>query len=522
MSSQIHGVLDFNKNLLFGGIFVLSVIVGIALKKRKERLTGLPVMTGYGSDHERALMDGTERYPNSPFVVETTPPLVILPMCVLEDFKNAHADRVSFHAEQRKTMVAEYTGVFRHNPQMAEAISSDLNRSLASTLTEVEEEIGWVFAKELGAPQEWTTFPLYAKTVRVVARLTSGVFVGPRMARDDEWTNLLLNLVVSFLRARDAIKRFPSFIQPIAAKLIPELRVLNQHLREMGKMLQPIINDVLLKQPEKNKNELKIDAEAGTEAQEGNFMTWISKRLNTVDADNLARAQLSLSFASVHTTTNALTFVLLDLASRPEYTQPLRDEIEEIIKEDNVELDDHGVLRFKQTSLAKLKKLDSFIKESQRMYKNPVSLLRLAMKDLTLSTGHKVPKGSRMAFNQRAVHTSPMTETYSPAYNPPENKSPHDFDGFRFYNLRNMPGKANKHLAVTVSPESLIFGYGVHACPGRFFAINEMKVIIVELLRNWDFRMPIPSQNSESMRHLLDLFIVPPREAQIELRRRKV
>ena len=78
-----------------------------------------------------------------------------------------------------------------------------------------------------------------------------------------------------------------------------------------------------------------------------------------------------MSFASVNTTTNALVFIVLDLAARPEYTQPLRDEIEEVVKQDNVEEDEYGVLRFKQSSLAKLWKLDSFMKESSRMSKNP-------------------------------------------------------------------------------------------------------------------------------------------------------
>lgn len=77
-----------------------------------------------------------------------------------------------------------------------------------------------------------------------------------------------------------------------------------------------------------------------------------------------------MSFASINTTTNALTFIILDLATRTEYTQPLRDEIEEVIKQDNVEEDENGVLRFKQSSLAKLWKLDSFMKESSRLSKN--------------------------------------------------------------------------------------------------------------------------------------------------------
>lgn len=63
--------------------------------------------------------------------------------------------------------------------------------------------------------------------------------------------------------------------------------------------------------------------------------------------------------------------MFLDLATKPEYTQPLRDEIEDVIKEDEVEEDEHGALKFKQSTLAKLKKLDSFMKESSRLSKSP-------------------------------------------------------------------------------------------------------------------------------------------------------
>ena len=90
-----------------------------------------------------------------------------------------------------------------------------------------------------------------------------------------------------------------------------------------------------------------------------------------------------MSFASINTTTNALTFIILDLAARPEYTQPLRDEIEQVIKQDNVEEDENGVLRFKQSSLAKLWKLDSFMKESSRLSKNSskVTLMKVKPRD---------------------------------------------------------------------------------------------------------------------------------------------
>ena len=152
-----------------------------------------------------------------------------------------------------------------------------------------------------------------------------------------------------------------------------------------------------------------------------------------------------------------------------------------------------------------------------------VTNLRMVMEPITLSTGHRLPKGTRIAFGARAVQLSPQSETYSPDYNPPETKAPHEFDGYRYYRLRKMAGKENKHLFVTVSPESLTWGYGNHACPGRFFADSEIKVILIELLRKWDFRVADPAKtNSESLRKMRGLFLVAPKDAEIELKRRKM
>ena len=33
------------------------------------------------------------------------------------------------------------------------------------------------------------------------------------------------------------------------------------------------------------------------------------------------------------------------------------------------------------------------------------------------------------------------------------------------------------------------FGYGKHACPGRFFANQEFKVILVQLIMSYDLRL---------------------------------
>jgi gliotoxin biosynthesis cytochrome P450 monooxygenase len=90
-----------------------------------------------------------------------------------------------------------------------------------------------------------------------------------------------------------------------------------------------------------------------------------------------------------------------------------------------------------------------------------------------------------------------------------------------------MEGKENLHQFVTTSLESLNFGHGNHACPGRFFASNEIKVVLIELLRRWDFRLKgdvncVGGEDKRPQNLAGDLSVHPDPRAEIEVRRRKV
>ncbi len=43
---------------------------------------------------------------------------------------------------------------------------------------------------------------------------------------------------------------------------------------------------------------------------------------------------------------------------------------------------------------------------------------------------------------------------------------------------------------VTVTKDFMAFGYGRHACPGRFFAANEIKLMLANILNQYDIKMP--------------------------------
>ncbi|EHK98539.1 putative Ent-kaurene oxidase [Glarea lozoyensis 74030] len=240
-------------------------------------------------------------------------------------------------------------------------------------------------------------------------------------------------------------------------------------------------------------DQIMDEPKKSVDEEQSAFTGWVLKY--TKDSEKrdpavLALNQIVLSFAAIHTSGMAVTHCLYDLAARPEYIQPLREEIEKVIAEDGYEDDGDGIKKLKKSSLPRLRKLDSFMKESQRHA--PAGLFgntRVVVKPLHLSTGHTIPPGTKIAYNLWATQMSTSSLSMSPTYNPPNYHAPAEFDGFRFSNLRAMEGKENKHQFVSTAPDSLSFGHGNHACPGRFFASNEIKVILIEVLRTYDLRL---------------------------------
>ena len=82
--------------------------------------------------------------------------------------------------------------------------------------------------------------------------------------------------------------------------------------------------------------------------------------------DKLAGRTLILTLASSHTTSMAACQALFQMCEYPEYLPELREEVRTVVEEDG---------GWRKTTLTKLRKLDSFIRESQRVH--PPSLRKL-------------------------------------------------------------------------------------------------------------------------------------------------
>jgi cytochrome P450 len=102
---------------------------------------------------------------------------------------------------------------------------------------------------------------------------------------------------------------------------------------------------------------------------------------------------------------------------------------------------------------------------------------RLATEDITLRDGRRIPKDSMVAVS---AHWSWDESFY---------ENPNQFDGYRFYKMSQNPKTEQMSHLVATSPQHIAFGHGKHACPGRFFATNEVKIALVHILLKYDFKL---------------------------------
>ena len=134
-------------------------------------------------------------------------------------------------------------------------------------------------------------------------------------------------------------------------------------------------------------------------------------------------------------------------------------------------------------ALQAMKKLDSFLKESLRFHPpSASSFQRKVRKSFKLSTGETIPAGVVIEVATHAITRDPDAFDDAEKFRP-----------LRFYEMRHRSSgeteTAPKHQFVSVSAKSLSFGYGRHACPGRFFAANELKMILATLIARYDVRL---------------------------------
>ena len=350
------------------------------------------------------------------------------------------------------------------NNTVIKSITNDLSKCLRNVVTAFQEELEYGFETEIGHSSEWKECSPTNAFTKIIALMSGRVFVGPELNHDETYIDCIINFTLDGVVGGEILRKVPSPFRWFAQWFVPPLSRCRAKVYTMRKIIEPSLKPM-------------IEAmDAGDSLPAMNMIYWNLKNSPPHLRHDMyyhAHNQLISSAASIHTTSLQLAHAIFDLATRPQYMEPLREEVLQVIREEPA-----GELT--KPALAKLRKLDSFLKESQRQ--NPLAVLtfeRRAESDLTLPNGIKIKKGEYIGTPASEVNMDP--ELFD---------NPRVFDPFRFENMRKEPGSEIKHQFVSTSLDSLNFGYGKHACPGRFLAGTEIKLIFAWLLVNYEIKLP--------------------------------
>ncbi|KAF8549780.1 cytochrome P450 [Imleria badia] len=380
----------------------------------------------------------------------------------VEELRSASDDTLSFLEAINDRLQIEYTMApeIYHNPYHIPIVRSQLTRNIGALYPEIRNEITAAFDDILDLKgNEWKNVPALSSVQKVVCRTSNRVFVGLPLCRDPDWIDLNIRYTIDVVKGAATLGLFPNLLKPIASWLFMNVHQSNRRGRELiGSIIegrQRYLNHYGTKWADKPND----------------FLSWSMDEAEgpELTVESLTTRMLAVNFVAIHTSSHSFTHALFYLAANPQYIQPLREEVEGIVEKEG----------WSKAALSKMRKVDSFLKECQRIEGiSCVGLQRKALKDFTFSDGTFVPKGTMIAAASRSVHRDEAVYERALA-----------FDPFRFAHLREEEDKGVKHQYISTTPEYLPFGHGRHACPGRFFAATELKTMLAHIVVMYDVKL---------------------------------
>ncbi|KAI1206320.1 cytochrome P450 [Annulohypoxylon truncatum] len=257
-------------------------------------------------------------------------------------------------------------------------------------------------------------------------------------------------------------------------------------------------------------------------ADELNLLSWLASMAKGRDRepDTISHVLVLVALASVHTTLLRMVNVLYDIiAAGPTLLDELLSEINTVAE--------NG---WDVNAYDKLHRLDSVLRESQRLSPpTTLGMKRLFKKPHTFHDGTHVPAGTYAAL---PIHAIENDAAHTP--------DPEVYDGLRSFRAReqfeqqsnaaaadksgnvdnnNKLASAKEFQFSTPTRTVLNFGYGKAACPGRFFASVVIKMVVVRLITEYEFRFLPGTGRPKNV--MLYEFLFPWPWQKVLVRRRK-
>ena len=442
----------------------------------------------------------------------TGKPQIIVPNDRLQMYNDMPEDVLSAWKAHYDGLACKYTFT---DPDLVKirfhehVLTTNMPRKLKDILPTSVDELSVTMDEILGHDtQNWKEVKVLPMMTKIACRVSNRTLIGLPLCRDQK----LLDTMVSFAEAAIRCIIWNSLIPTLFEPLMNLVAIPNWiHYLAARKALKPIIEQRLLDIEEKDSNP------KSTLEIPDDYITW---HIRTARAENkpwaldiswTVRCLLALEFATIHTTLITGSNAILDVfSSSKEVQTQLREEAERVYaSNDQI---------WSKQSLNKLVRSDSALRESMRVGNfSSLTARKVVAKEGMYDSieGFTAPFDSTVAILSWNRHHDP--EVYS---------NPDEFDAFRFSRPREAFSDSEdreqwlklQNLSMTsVGKDNLAFGMGRHSCPGRFFAQQELKLLLSYLVMNYEVE-----QLEERPENVgIGGSGMPPGSSMIRVRRRK-
>ena len=232
----------------------------------------------------------------------------------------------------------------------ARILMTKVNQHLDHFAPVFEEEFDHGLSEEMpkfDTDDDWVELDPRQTVSRLMSRNAARLMGGPRFCRNTEFLRVNTQIAEVMFGTIIALRMFPEILQPVIAQLLPMPHRYEKLIQDLEGFMGPMIEERRRRGPTANKENEDVTQwhmEFGTGEQ--------------LETRNLVLRYVFTSLASLGGMVSMISKALYELCEDPALFEPLREEVQNVLKENGG--------KWSKRSVERMIKMDSFFKECMR------------------------------------------------------------------------------------------------------------------------------------------------------------